>query len=74
MPCPLPRCRPGFVVLLLLASLARILHAEDAAVDSSRFEITQLAAGLIQPMELAVAPDGTIFFIELNGKLKPSTR
>ncbi len=37
---------------------------------SGRFEVTQLAAGLIQPMELAVAPDGTVYFIEVNGMLK----
>ena len=53
-------------LLLVLPSLA----AEDQAVDSSRFEVTVLATGLIQPMEMAVAPDGTVFFIELNGKLK----
>ncbi|MEJ7592843.1 MAG: hypothetical protein WKF77_14945 [Planctomycetaceae bacterium] len=61
--------RIGFAVCVL-SSLATCLQAEDAAVDSSRFEITQLAAGLIQPMELAVAPDGTVYFIEVNGKLK----
>ena len=38
--------------------------------ESSRFEITQLTSDLIQPMELAVAPDGTVFFIELSGKLR----
>ncbi len=49
----------------------------DIHVDPSRFETTVLATGLIQPMELAVAPDGTIYFIELAGKLRkvdPATR
>lgn len=41
-----------------------------AAVDPSRFEVTVLASGLKQPMELAVAPDGTVYFLELDGKLK----
>ncbi len=50
---------------------------EDLTVDPTRFEATTLATGLIQPMELDVAQDGTVFFIELNGKLKsidPVTR
>lgn len=50
---------------------------EPAAVDPSRFEVTSLVAGLKQPMELAIAPDGTVFLIELHGKLKsihPQTR
>ncbi len=54
----------------LICSISTYLHAADQTVDSSRFEITQLASGLIQPMELAVAPDGTVFFIEVNGNLK----
>ena len=41
-----------------------------AAVDASRFEVAVLATGLKQPMELSVAPDGTVYFIELDGKLK----
>lgn len=42
----------------------------DIHVDPSRFETTVLATGLIQPMEVEVAPDGTIYFIELAGLLK----
>ncbi len=61
---------PGLFIVFLLSSLTRTMRADDAAVDSSRFEITPLATGLIQPMELAVAPDGTVFFIEVSGKLK----
>ena len=39
-------------------------------VDMSRFERTTIIAGLTQPMELEVAPDGRIFLIELAGKVK----
>ncbi|HAC91532.1 MAG TPA: hypothetical protein DCF63_13015, partial [Planctomycetaceae bacterium] len=38
--------------------------------DPDRFERTTVAANLVQPMEFDVAPDGTIFLIELAGKLK----
>lgn len=50
---------------------------EPPTVDHSRFEVTALATGLVQPMELAVAPDGSVYFIELSGKLQvfdPATR
>jgi cytochrome c len=59
-----------FSACLLASLLTSRVSAEDAAFESSRFEITQLTSDLIQPMELAVAPDGTVFFIELSGKLK----
>ncbi|MFN6127475.1 MAG: PQQ-dependent sugar dehydrogenase [Planctomycetota bacterium] len=39
-------------------------------VDMDRFEKTVLATGLIQPMEMALAPNGTIFLIELAGNIK----
>ncbi|MFO0872324.1 MAG: PQQ-dependent sugar dehydrogenase, partial [Pirellulales bacterium] len=70
-----------FVVgMLSVASLGGLVQRVDGAeppVDSSRFEWNVLASGLVQPMELAVAPDGTVYFIELAGKLKafhPGTR
>ncbi len=67
----------GLSVCLL--SLDRLFATESdrAAVDPSRFEVTALVAGLKQPMELALAPDGTVFLIELDGKVKsvhPKTR
>ncbi|MFM7843030.1 MAG: PQQ-dependent sugar dehydrogenase, partial [Planctomycetota bacterium] len=40
------------------------------AVDPSRFEITVLASGLRQPMELAVAPNGDVYYLEIEGRLK----
>lgn len=44
--------------------------AAAGAVDPSRFEITVLASGLRQPMEMAVAPSGDVYYLELDGKLK----
>jgi cytochrome c len=44
--------------------------ASQAKIDPSRFEVTVLAGQLMRPMELAVAEDGRVFFIELDGKLK----
>ena len=59
----------GLSVCLFLVPVSAA-EPDRLAVDSSRFEITALASGLKQPMELALAPDGTIFLIELDGKLK----
>ncbi len=41
-----------------------------AEVDPSRFEVTVVASDLKQPMELEIAPDGSIFLIEIAGKVK----
>lgn len=73
------RLRLAHGLLVCLLSLGRVLAAEPdrAVIDPSRFEVTALVAGLEQPMELALAPDGTVFLIELDGKLKsvhPKTR
>ena len=38
--------------------------------DPTRLEATELATELTRPMELDVAPDGRVFFIELDGLLK----
>ncbi|PQO31395.1 glycosyl hydrolase [Blastopirellula marina] len=54
-----------------------ILSAEEPAFDPSRLEVTTLVTQLKQPMELAVAPDGRVFYIEIQGQLKaydPATR
>ncbi|MFN9717905.1 MAG: PQQ-dependent sugar dehydrogenase [Planctomycetota bacterium] len=73
----------AFALLVALIHEIQVLGQDgsssdpDVHVDPSRFETTVLAKGLIQPMELDVAPDGTIYFIELAGKLKkidPTTR
>jgi cytochrome c len=61
---------------LILASIVAWLnipatanHAADS-VDQSRFERISVAKDLVQPMEFDIAHDGTIFLIELAGKLK----
>ncbi|WP_010585622.1 PQQ-dependent sugar dehydrogenase [Schlesneria paludicola] len=56
-------------MVLALMTLVSASNAETS-VDQSRFETTILATGLVQPMELAIAPDGSVYFIELSGKLK----
>lgn len=64
-------------LILSWLSGARTSLAEDSAVDPNRFEVTVIASGLKQPMEMATAADGTVYFIELDGKLKaidPKTR
>ncbi|MEI7700851.1 MAG: PQQ-dependent sugar dehydrogenase [Planctomycetia bacterium] len=64
-----PLSFPVFSLLSLVLSLQPVSGFQETA-DPSRFEITELARGLVQPMELAVAPDGTVFFIEISGKLR----
>ncbi|MCA9063705.1 MAG: PQQ-dependent sugar dehydrogenase [Planctomycetaceae bacterium] len=64
---------PSFVSSVLTSLLLSAVSASVSVgegIDSSRFEATVLANGLIRPMELAVAPDGAIYFIELDGLLK----
>jgi cytochrome c len=66
-------CGLGLTLSLLSNAVPTAISAESAtlaAVDPSRFETTTLASKLTQPMELSIAPDGTVYFIELNGKLK----
>ena len=38
--------------------------------DPDRFEVHEIASGLVQPMELDIGPDGEIYLIELGGVLK----
>jgi cytochrome c len=66
--------KPSLTFPFLLAS---ILFAQDAPFDATRLVPTTLATKLDRPMELEVAPDGRIFYIELDGRLKilhPYTR
>jgi len=53
----------------LCCSDAAVLAYQETA-DPSRFELTELVRGLVQPMELAVGPDGTVWLIEISGKLR----
>ena len=48
-----------FVSALLACALSvNLAAAAEPTVDPSRFEVSSLVAGLKQPMELAIAPDG----------------
>ena len=53
--------------LLLLASL---LSPVCLAQDASRFEKEVLAAGLSDPLQLDIAEDGRVFFVERKGAVK----
>lgn len=55
---------------VLLCGLVGSSIAQERPFDPNRFEATELAAELVRPMELDVADDGRVFFIELGGKLK----
>ncbi|MBX3421237.1 MAG: PQQ-dependent sugar dehydrogenase [Pirellulaceae bacterium] len=47
-----------------------LVQPADETLDWSRFERKTIASQLQQPMEFDIAADGTIFLIELAGKLK----
>ncbi len=54
-------------LVVCFCSLSFTAHAEE--LNLSRFERTTILGGLVQPMELDIAPDGRIFLIELGGRL-----
>lgn len=60
----------SFVLPAVLIAASASGEVKRRAVDPSRFETTVLATDLNRPMELAIANDGSVFFIELDGKLK----
>ena len=60
----------AFTLSVCSLFFATSAFAEDLSIDQNRFEPTVIATGLTRPMELAVAEDGRIFFIELDGLLK----
>jgi cytochrome c len=74
--------RPWLGRFAVLAGLARLgLSAAGAASPAppadARYSVDVLAEGMAQPMELELAPDGRLFFIEIAGHLKiwkPDTR
>lgn len=55
---------------MLRALLALLASAAVFAAEDFRFKAETLATGMNQPMELEIAPDGRIFFNEINGKLR----
>lgn len=61
----------GAVLALLLGLACPPTRAAASAPPADyRFKVETLASGMPQPMELEVAPDGRIFFNELEGRLK----
>ena len=63
---------------LLSLLLIPVIAAAQSPVPppDARYKVDVLATGMPQPMELELAPDGRIFFIEIAGKLrlwKPET-
>ena len=45
------------------------IPSQEAPPAWDRFEVVELARGFDRPPELAVAPDGRVFFSELGGRL-----
>jgi cytochrome c len=69
----LSRYLPAAVVLSPLFTAAQA----PVPPPDARYKVEVLAEAMPQPMELEVAPDGRVFFIEIAGKLriwKPDTR
>ena len=66
----------SFIILAFFAIHSLVL-ANDQVYDPERISKTTLLSDLNRPMELEVAPDGRIFFIELDGAfrvLNPKSR
>ena len=59
-----------FLTVFLLQTITCSASADESSIDQSRFEATVIGTGLTRPMEIAVASDGSVFFIELDGSLK----
>ena len=59
-----------FLTVFLLQTITCSASADESSIDQSRFEATVICTGLTRPMEIAVASDGSVFFIELDGSLK----
>lgn len=69
--------RRSFLSLLILTFTCPVSPAASDPVTDLRYRVEVLAEGMPQPMELELAPDGRIFFVEIAGKLriwKPDTR
>lgn len=71
----------GFSAFLILSSLLSVAAPAAPPAGSPppdiRYQVEVLAEGMPQPMELELAPDGRVFFIEIAGKLriwKPDTK
>lgn len=60
---------PAMAVLFSCLAMPCLASAAAPDFEPARFEATTLVSGLTQPMELAVAPDGTVYWIEFGGRL-----
>ena len=58
----------GFCLALAPVTSSALDVPRDYSPD--RFEVHEIAGGLVQPMELDIGPDGEIYLIELGGVLK----
>ena len=56
----------SFIILAFFA-FHSFVFANDQVYDPERLSKTTLLSDLNRPMELEVAPDGRIFFVELDG-------
>ena len=68
---------PRIIFSALCLLFPAVLSAQSPAPPDGRYKVEILATGMPQPMELELAPDGRIFFIEIAGKLriwKPDTK
>lgn len=54
----------------LAVCLSLLATANAAAPPDYRFKVEVLAEGIPQPMQLEIAPDGRIFFVEIKGKVR----
>jgi cytochrome c len=55
---------------LSIHSLLAVLPAPSTTPPDYRFKVETLLEGMPQPMQLEIAPDGRLFFIEIAGKLR----
>lgn len=58
------------ILVLFLGSALMPGRADEVPYDENRYEATVLAEGMPRPLELDVAPDGRVFFIELDGLVR----
>ena len=57
-------------IILAFFTIHSLVFANDQVYDPERLSKTTLLSDLNRPMELEVAPDGRIFFIELDGAFR----
>ena len=62
--------KKSFLHCTSLSLFATFSFCRAEEPDPTRFEKTTIATGLVQPMQMANAPDGHIFLIELAGNVK----